>query len=290
MSSPSTPTLRGPDVGIPPRRMHFDHAPDMPRYMYGDNATASMLFAVLSGFFPPGEQFFVDSVRHYRTRVTDPTLKAQVSGFVGQEAIHSAEHDRLNEFFLDRGIDLTVADRAVRTSLAILERLPARSQLACTAFMEHFTALLGEQLLTHDDFRARANPDALPMWMWHALEELEHKSVSYDVYEVVGNRRLERILAIPVVAATMLPAILASWAYLLVREGTYRNPDDLLRGIGILFGRRGFVTRILRRLPAFGLPDYHPARHDTSAIEAEWRERLFGEDGALLDQARYLPT
>ncbi|MGO4611605.1 metal-dependent hydrolase, partial [Variovorax sp. 2RAF20] len=46
----------------------------------------------LSIFFPAGERFFMDSVRHYRDQLTDPELKRAVAGFIGQEAMHTREH------------------------------------------------------------------------------------------------------------------------------------------------------------------------------------------------------
>ena len=33
------------------------------------------------------------------------------------------------------------------------------------------------------------------LWMWHALEEIEHKGVAFDVYEAVGGGYLRRALA-----------------------------------------------------------------------------------------------
>ena len=288
--TPETTTrLRGPDVGIPPRRVSFEHSPETPRYFYGGNATASLLFTVLSGAFPPGEQFFVDSVQAHRRYVHDPVLKAQVQGFVGQEAIHSREHDRLNELIREQGIDVDLAERATAISLKVLELLPARHRLVTTAFMEHFTALLAEELLTDDEFQSRGDQELLQLWLWHALEELEHKAVSFDVYERVGNRRIERILAIPVVAAALLPGLLACWVVLLAREGVLVRPADLAEGLRILFApRRGFITRIGNRLGLFAIPGYHPSKHDTRALEQEWRDRLFGEDGTLVGMTQHL--
>ena len=52
----------------------------------------SHVVAVLSATFPDGEDFFVRSVRHYRDQLTDPELKRQVAGFIGQESVHGREH------------------------------------------------------------------------------------------------------------------------------------------------------------------------------------------------------
>lgn len=275
--------LAGATVGIPPRQIDFQFAAGSPRYMYGDNATASLFFAVLSGFFPPGEMFFVESVRRFRGEITDERLKAQVSGFIGQEAIHSREHERLNDFLTARGLDTAVADRAVRAGLWLLSRLSHRQQLACTTFMEHFTASLAEQLLTDEDFRRQADPDLLQLWEWHALEELEHKSVTYDVYDLVGNAWHQRLLALPLVTLSLTPPLLASWAWMVAKEGKMTDWRDVKKGLSLLLGRKGFVTRILPLMPEFFARDFHPAQRDTSVLEQAWREKLFGENGELRD-------
>lgn len=290
MNSVSTATRSrksaGASVGIPPRQMDFRIPEDSPRYFYDNNATATLFFAMLSGFFPPGERFFMESVRHFRDRITDEKLKAEVSGFMGQEAIHGREHDRLNELLTSRGIDMSVPDKMVKLGIWLLEQLPPSQQLACTTYMEHFTALLAQRLLTDADFRSKADPEMIKLWQWHALEELEHKAVAYDVYETIGNSQRERLLAAPCVMVALTPVVLLSWSWLVVREGKATDIGDIRRGLNMLFGLNGFVTRILPKMPLFHRKRFHPAKHDTRALEKEWRERLFGENGALRNEFR----
>lgn len=273
--------LAGARVGIPPRQVEFPFRAESPRYFYDDNALATAFFAVLSGIFPAGEMYFVESVRHYRDRITDDILKAQVSGFIGQEAIHSREHERLNAFLSERGFDMRVPDRAIRFGLWLLEQVSPSQKLACTTLMEHFTALLAEQLLTDENFRAKADPELLGLWQWHALEELEHKAVAYDVYELVGNSVEERRKTLPLVAAALLPMILGSWAILVARDPRALHFREHAHGLKLLLGKGGFVTRILPKMGVFFGRNFHPAKHDTRALEREWKEKLFGASGSL---------
>lgn len=279
--------LSGAQVGIPPRHMdfHFPEAAD--RYFFFDNNPfASLLFVVLSGIFPPGERFFVESVRRFRDRIDDPVLKAQVAGFIGQEALHGREHDRLNDFFRGRGLEVGIPDRFVRFGLRQLERFSPRMQLACTTMMEHFTAHLAEQWLTNDEFRNSADPEMLKLWSWHALEELEHKSVAYDVFDQAGGTLTERRLALAMVVAFMAPPILASWLVLLAREGQLANRRENVRGLRLLLGREGFITKVLRHMPEYLKEGFHPSWQQTQALEDTWRERLFGVSGELLGEFR----
>ena len=276
-------SLNGASVGIPPRHIDFNFPQSIPKYFYAGNATATTFFAMLSGFFPPGERYFMDSVRHFRDRVTDKEQRAAISGFMGQEAIHGREHERLNELLAERGFDMRTPERFVKIGLKVLEMLPPSTKLAATTFMEHFTALLAEQLLEDKDFQGLADPEMIKIWQWHALEELEHKSVAYDVYELVGNRYSERVAATAASLVVLLPMLGVTWAWMLARDGKLGSIKDNAKGLNMLFGHKGFVSKILPRLPEFTQRHFHPGNHDTRHLEQAWRERLFAEGGELFD-------
>lgn len=280
--------LSGAAVGIPPRHMRFEYPADASRFCFYDgNPLASSLFAVFSGIFPPGERFFVESVRRFREGLGDARLDAEVSGFIGQEAIHGREHEQLNAWLAARGYDMATTDRFIRFSLGLLDKLPASQQLACTALMEHFTAELAVEWLANEEFRNGADPRMLQLWSWHALEEMEHKAVAFDVHARVSRRPYaERMLAVPLVAAALLPGIFAAWGWQVVKQGETFSLREHRRGWRALFGKRGFLTRVLNRTPPWFERDHHPNDHDTRAFEAEWRERLFGARGELLPQFR----
>lgn len=284
---PNARRLAGASVGIPPRQVDFPHSDDSPRYFYDNNAFATLFFAMLSGIFPPGERYFVDSVRHYRNDIKDHILQAEIAGFIGQEALHGREHDRLNHILNARGINTIYADKAIKVGLNLLKKVSPAQQLACTTFMEHFTALLGEQLLTDEKFRANADEEMLQLWLWHALEELEHKAVAYDVYEQVSGSRLNRLLAFPLVTSALLPAIGYAMAMLVISDGQALNFKENARGIRLLFApKTGFISRFLPKMGLFARKDYHPNKHNTDTLVAEWKERLFGEHGTLSSYLR----
>lgn len=282
----SSTKLTGADVGIPLRHLRFDFPQQSPRYfVLRENALATSLMVVFSGYFPPGERFFVDSVRHFRDQVTDPVLKAQISGFIGQEALHGREHERLNAFLVARGFDNTMAERMVNLGLNLMRKLPASQQLACTILMEHFTASLAEQWLTNREFSEQSDPEMLNLWYWHALEELEHKSVAYDLYTHVSGNYVQRIISAPIVLLTLGPGLFVSLGWTLAREGQMLNLRDNLRGLKFLFGRDGFITNVITQIPSFFAFGFHPSQDDTRDLEAATRERLFGSEGYISSSA-----
>ena len=53
-----------------------------------------------------------------------------------------------------------------------------------------------------------------------------------------------------------------------------------------MFGKRGFIAGILKHMPAYLKPGCHPSQQQTQALENQWREKLFGQYGELLEEFR----
>lgn len=270
----------GESVGIPPRRISFPHG-ELNRYFCGNNPFASHAVSLLSGVFPEGERFFMDSVKHYRQQITDPVLQAKVSGFIGQEALHGREHDRLNDQLRTLGIPVGYAERAVRIGLWPLRRLSPLMQLACTTVMEDFTAALAESLLRNPEFQAQVHPTNRGIWLWHCVEELEHKSVAFSVYKQVGGTDRRRRVAVGLVLAALLPTFAVALACMLAREGSLFKRGMYKEGFGLIFGRYGLMNRVPKFFKHSLKDGFHPEQHDTRALEEAWRQALFGEQGSL---------
>lgn len=273
---------------VPTRRMSFEAAvADVPKHFtaHGDLIT-SHLVAALSAVFPEGEEFFVRSVRHYRDQITDPDLKRQVAGFIGQESVHGREHRVFNDHLDRLGYPAKRVERVIGRVLRFRERrLPAETNLAITAALEHFTATLAELALTDDEFRSlTGHPAVTDLFVWHALEESEHKAVAFDVYRAVGGSesvriRTMRVMRVLFALATTIQVVLS----LLRDRATYR--PSTLRRSWRRFKTTPFVSRELwDRLREYDRPGFHPDDRDTTELVARWREELFGDEGSLNDK------
>src|SRR3954454_469433 len=186
MTQASNPTRK-----VPTRRISFEESlRDLPKHFADDgDLVLSHVAASLSAVFPDGEDFFVRSVRNFRDQISDPELKRQVGGFIGQEAMHGREHRVFNDRLDELGYPTKIAERFTKKGLEIRERIMSpKSNLAATAALEHFTATLAELVLTNPDVRAMfGHEEVKNLFLWHALEESEHKAVAFDVYKAVGG-------------------------------------------------------------------------------------------------------
>jgi predicted metal-dependent hydrolase len=273
---------------IKARRLQLDYDSDpLPKYFMEDEVM-SHIVAVLSALFPEGEDFFVRSVRHYRDQITDPTLKKQVAGFIGQEANHGREHRNFNARLQALGYPTARVDRLVRRGLAMNEKTRSPEVcLAVTAALEHYTATLAEVLLT--DARARemfTSDEARELLVWHALEESEHKAVAFDVYQsVVGDQKLRARVMRETTFWFLFDSILQSTLSILA-DRQARRPKVLWANLKKLRQSPWLTREVRRRIRDYNRPDFHPDDYDNAGLTAEWRERLFGDGGELADRIR----
>ena len=284
----STSPTTTPERAVPTRRVSFEESlRDLPKHFAVDgDLIMSHLAASLSSVFPEGEDFFVRSVRNYRDQIEDPTLKRDVAGFIGQEAIHGREHRALNDRLDQLGYPTKRFDRFTKKALAFRERhLSNQTNLATTAALEHFTATLAELLLTNEEARGMFGDEQLQgMFLWHALEESEHKAVAFDVYKAVGGSERVRTFTMTGITYGFIIGMGIQVVISLLGDKAARNPRKL-RQSWKRFKSSPLASRELwRQLRDYNRPDFHPNDRDTTALVAEWRDRLFGDEGSLNDK------
>jgi predicted metal-dependent hydrolase len=276
-----------PDRKVPTRRISFEESlQSIPKHFAADgDLIHSHVAASLSSVFPDGEDFFVKSVRHFRDQITDPELKRQVAGFIGQEAMHGREHRAFNNRLAELGYPTKQAERFTKKGLALRWKLLSpKSNLATTAALEHWTATLAEMLLSNEEARALFGAEEVKhLFLWHALEESEHKAVAFDVYKAVGGtERMRRWSMTAISIGFVLGMTLQTVISLLFDKATYK-PGNLRRSWKRFKRSPMMQPEIRRRLREYNRPGFHPDDRDSSALIEQWRTEFFGENGTLND-------
>ncbi len=277
------------------RRMRFQFGEPEPlhRHFVEGDIVFSHLVAVLSSSFPPGEESFIRSVRRFSDQITDPVLKKRVAGFIGQESVHGQEHRKLNTQLADMGYPLVrfllFAPTSVRQKVVLrIEKLiPAKVHLAMTAAAEHYTAVLGARVLSNDEIQAiPGDPEVWRLLNWHAMEELEHKSVAFDVYRSVGGSERTRIAVMWFMYFLTIPVVTAAVALSILLDPTvWPRPITVLRQTYGVF--RGPLLRgFLGEIAAYLRPGFHPDDVPTEELLARWQHDLFGAGGELVGYVR----
>ena len=245
------------------------------RFWFGGSAIRSNWMNALSTLFPEGERFFADSVRHYLGEIRDPALLAQARAFIGQEGMHAREHHRFNDLMKAQGYPVERMEAKVRQILDhVRNRKRPMTMLAVTCALEHFTTILGTEVLRNPTFHEPMSGEYLRMWCWHGLEELEHKTVAFDVFVAIGGTYRERV-------AKMIDASLVLWPLLFSIMLAYQSHDRRLWSLGEwwtalmwAFVWPGLLRRLLPRYLAYFRRGYHPSQNPDADLIAAWRERL----------------
>lgn len=262
-------------IPIVPRRPKWDFADLKERLFFGGNGLKSAFVVALSGSFPPGEKEFIASVRLFMNQVRDPKLAAAVKEFTAQEGQHSLQHKLLNEAFDRLGYSATsVSEQFEVIEQDWAEERSDADRLAATVVMEHITAVMAHFALTRPEEFAPLPESVRELLLWHAIEEIEHKSVAFDVYaQCVGDRnRLRRQLLLHMV---LFPLGIRDFQRMLLREighnTTWKERAEMAR---YLLGPKGLVVSVLPRYLALLKPGFHPWHLDDSHLVAEWKDRL----------------
>ncbi len=260
------------------RGMDFDFADAVPTFWFDDNPLLTSVLGALAVSFPPGERYFIRSVRHFLPRIEDAALRSAVRAFVGQEATHTKAHVAFNRFLDTRGLPASTMEKWVADRLDRIEKASTpEANLARTAALEHFTAILAGALLEHPEMGERMSPEVARLWMWHAIEETEHRSVAFDVYKAAVDDEELRIRTMVAVTAVFILVNTIRTALLMQASGGLHDVRSFVKGLDVLWGRPGLFRSVIPRYLDYFRKDFHPSQHDNHADVARARARYLGE-------------
>ncbi len=277
MARPGTPQ----DLTITPRDRRFGRGARQDHWWMGGDPVATAFYNALSATFPKGEAFFVESVRLFREGAP-LKLEREIKAFVTQEVMHSREHVQFNKRALESGYDLTALEERVEWRLSITRSRPPIVNLAATMCLEHFTAILAHQLLKNPRHLDRADAESAALWRWHAIEEIEHKSVAYDTW-LHATRAWPRGKRWKVKAKVMLLVTRnfvvdrSKGTIELLRQDGITGPRAWARMLWFAWVRPGMLRKILSAWAQFFLPRYHPWNHDDRDLIVAEEQRPSGE-------------
>ncbi|GGD97309.1 hypothetical protein GCM10011515_16370 [Tsuneonella deserti] len=268
-----SPTATPDDLDIVVRDRRFLRGAAAKRWWLGGDPVATAWFNALSATFPRGEAFFIESVKAFREGAS-PRLEREIRAFVKQEINHTREHIVLNKLAEASGYDVSFIDRRVGEMLALTKGRPPILNLAATMALEHFTAMLGQQLLKNPAHLAGAEGDLGDIWRWHSIEEIEHKGVAYDTW-LHATRDWSRWRRWKV-KSLMMTVVTRRFIFNRVTDVQDLLAQDGLTGWkwkariwAYLLVRPGFLTRIAGQWLAFFLPGFHPWNHDDRDLIAK---------------------
>ena len=269
------------------RDLHFKLNPGSVRNWHAQGPYVTQFINAMSLTFPEGERYFIHTVRHYRDQIADPELQEAVTAFIGQEAMHGREHEQYNRLLTASGLPADQLEQHAAKFFKLLTRyLPPSAQLSVTIAQEHFTAIVAQLVLTDPRMIEGADQRLSALWRWHALEEIEHKAVAFDVYETIMGRgpKAYGLRAGSMVLTTLgfLSLVLYYQRRLLRADKSLSRGEGLARFARFMFRTPALIPRLALPWLSYFRPGFHPWDHDNKAL-------LKDLDTLVEDTRDYLP-
>lgn len=192
---------------IKPRKVKFEWQ-DTPVDWIPNEPFASYFINEINMILPAGEFWFCRLYNKVLPQITDEKLKADVQAFIRQEAMHAKAHQTANNEYL------TVRNIDVSRNLAVMDFLFGKVladkpfgkeipqslspqwdlfRLGVIATVEHMTCVLGKYVLDNTHWqKLGADAELLDLLKWHGAEEIEHRTVAFDLYHHLGGTYIAR--------------------------------------------------------------------------------------------------
>ncbi|KAA9154192.1 metal-dependent hydrolase [Amycolatopsis acidicola] len=263
------------DLVLKARDVHWDWQ-GLPPHWFGSDPFLTHWANVMNMLLPEGEIWFVKVFRQALPLIRDDRLHEAVTGFIGQEAMHSTSHQSVLEHFDRDGFDTGPFTRQLswffegllgdRALTGRAERRWLLERVALVAAIEHVTSFLGDWLLNAralDDYGI--DPTMLDLFRWHGAEEVEHRSVAFDLFTHLDGGYARRVRT----HLLAYPALFFWWIrglkfLLAIDKETDAKPRlrDWFRR-----SRKGLMPGPLSVAKAFFTylrPSYHPSRYGST--------------------------
>ncbi|MFT5221851.1 MAG: putative metal-dependent hydrolase [Glaciecola sp.] len=240
------------------RKIPFDFDGDVPFLWNPHNPEFAIMCNAVGVLAIAFEKFVVATVKKAMPLITDPEVRAEADAFMRQEGQHARMH-RAHITSLIRkypGVQQTL-DEAVAAFDELLETKPVEFNLAYTANLEAtFTPIFKLFLDHHKTLYEPGDDRVASLFIWHFVEEVEHRSSALVLYrEVVGSERAR---------FRMLPEIFGH--VIKVYAGAVRSFDEVIPAEDrMIDGTRALPSRMYRREIGIRLPWF--------------KKRILAEDG-----------
>ncbi|HPH06177.1 MAG TPA: metal-dependent hydrolase [Methylotenera sp.] len=265
------------DVQIIPRTgLDFSLSNEIPTFWFGGDAFKTRLFDAHSLLTPAGEGFFIRCLKAYKNQIRDSRLNLEVEKFILQEGQHTLQHRLSNNRLKAQGIDVDKleSDQQKETERFRL-RISQHLGLALTTAYEHITTITSHALMEHPELFSDADPNIFSLYAWHSAEEIEHKSVCFDVMQNVAKVKYPlRVFALVIATLSFQVQVSMLTGKLLRHDGFSFTQRLALwrRGLKWMYGKNGFTRIQLKHYFAYFRPHFHPTSFGDMSGYNRWKK------------------
>lgn len=228
------------------RRVQFN-LDNTPLHWLPNDPFATHMINGIHLLLPAGELWFCRVYNQALPYVTDAQLRADVEGFIRQEAVHSRVHSKAEHYLLDHGLHTDAIREKAEWLFGhvlgdapfglgflknrLLEKQWLVIRVGLVAAVEHFTGMLGQWAMDNKSWD-KADPVMADLFRWHLAEEVEHRTVAFDLFEHLCKTQLGFYVSRQALMAIVFPLFLhflASACRGLAEQDTDREAQRISR-------------------------------------------------------------
>lgn len=228
-------------IKITPRAVDFNFDQSSIHWIPND-PFSSHTYNAINLLLPAGEFWFCRVFNKALPLIQDETLKIDVKAFIKQEATHARAHIvgqkfmQAHDYDLKKGLNTAEAifgqllsDRPFGLALfnnKLIESYWLITRVGIIAAIEHFTGVIGQWTLDHSSSwdKNNADPEMSDLFRWHLAEEVEHRSVAFDLFHHLLQNKFGFYISRQVLMAAVFPIFM----YLMVDIGRSLARQDSL--------------------------------------------------------------
>lgn len=270
------------------RRMRFPYPDSLKAWWNPARPEFSHVVNAASLAMPFLEPYLIETMRKAKERIADPRLQQEVDLYIGQESTHFRQHQQFNKRLADLGYKTVPAlEATLKADYDAFAR--TRSFTFNIAYAEGFEAMaltLGHMLVEDRDFLfGDADPAVSSLVLWHFVEEIEHKCVTYDVFKALDGRYAWRIYGLLYATIHIIGRTRQGYRAMLIEDGRWYTLKSRLTLYRLL---TRILLKVMPRLLRVFRPGYDPREvPDPSWAGEWWRMHREGGNGlGELDTAR----
>jgi len=236
------------------------HNENIKKYWFHDSVFKSSLGDASSIIIPRIERFIIHTVNRFLPTVSDQKLKAELTNLLHEETSHARVHDAYNAMLKREGYKINLSLKLEDSMFSFLEKFSSPlSNLGVCMCTEFFTLIFAKHTIEQKIFDEEGvDPRLKRVWLWHHMEEMDHRSACYDLFKALGGGYFRRLYCMVIVSLTFFFLLHLNHILLLHQNGGLYRPRIMWRGMWYLFGPNGNYVNSMKEWYKFFKPSFSP--------------------------------
>jgi predicted metal-dependent hydrolase len=181
------------------RKLPFEFDESIPFQWQPSNPTFATFLNQLSFFAVAFERYVIKALRDAMPLITSDEVRAEAKLFLEQEAQHSLAHKLHIDCLIKKYPGLKEAfSKSCQHYDNLYKKESTQFHLSYIANLEATFAPMLTFVINHrEDLFSKGNIKVSSLFLWHAIEEIEHRSSAYVIYNDVVQNGWYRVSRVP---------------------------------------------------------------------------------------------